>query len=157
MSEFNHFDNKGNAIMVDVSDKNITHREAIARGKVFCSEECYLKIVNKEMHKGDVLNVARTAGIMASKKTSDLIPMCHNLLIKSASIDFNVDDDNFSIEVIGKVKTQGVTGVEMEALTAVSVACLTIYDMCKAIDRHIKITDISLMSKTGGKHDFDLK
>ncbi len=151
MSEFTHFDESGNAIMVDVTDKNDTVREAVAMGSIKLSKECYNKVKAGEMSKGDVLSVARIAGIMGAKKTSDLIPLCHILNITKVKIDFDTDDDNTTITVLCTAKTTGKTGVEMEALTGAGISLLTIYDMCKAIDKGMVISEIKLMKKTGGK------
>ena len=150
-NELNHFDSKGNAIMVDVTEKNITQRQAIARGKIFVNKETYDRILQGNMAKGDVLAVARVAGIMATKKTSELIPMCHPLILTKSQIDFEFNEEEKSITAISLVKLAGQTGVEMEALTGVNVALLTIYDMCKAIDKNMVISDIHLVEKTGGK------
>lgn len=149
--KLNHFDSKGNAIMVDVTEKNITERKAIAKGKIFVNDETYKRILDGNMTKGDVLGVARIAGIMATKKTSDLIPMCHPLMLTKSQIDFEFNEEEKSITAISTVKLSGKTGVEMEALTGVNVALLTIYDMCKAIDKNMVISDIHLVEKTGGK------
>ena len=150
-NELNHFDSKGNAIMVDVTEKNITQRQAIARGKIFVNKETYDRILQGNMAKGDVLAVARVAGIMATKKTSELIPMCHPLILTKSQIDFEFNEEEKSITAISLVKLAGQTGVEMEALTGVNVALLTIYDMWKAIDKNMVISDIHLVEKTGGK------
>ena len=149
--KLNHFDSKGNAIMVDVTEKNVTERRAIAKGKIFVNDETYKRILDGNMTKGDVLGVARIAGIMATKKTSDLIPMCHPLMLTKSQIDFEFNEKEKSITAISTVKLSGKTGVEMEALTGVNVALLTIYDMCKAIDKNMVISDIHLVEKTGGK------
>ena len=149
--KLNHFDSKGNAIMVDITEKNITERKAIAKGKIFVNGETYKRILDGNMTKGDVLGVARIAGIMATKKTSDLIPMCHPLMLTKTQIDFEFNEKEKSITAISTVKLSGKTGVEMEALTGVNVALLTIYDMCKAIDKNMVISDIHLVEKTGGK------
>ena len=146
-----HFDNKGNAIMVDVALKNKTERVAIATGKVKTSKEIINRIKEGTIGKGDVLAVARVAGIMAIKKTSDLIPMCHPIMIDGCIIDFDIDEENSEIIINSKVKIVDKTGVEMEALTGVSVAALTIYDMCKAVDKRMEIGEIHLVKKTGGK------
>ena len=150
-NKLNHFDSKGNAIMVDVTEKKVTERQAIARGKIFVNDETYKRILDGNMTKGDVLGVARIAGIMATKKTSDLIPMCHPLMLTKSQIDFEFNEKEKSITAISTVKLSGKTGVEMEALTGVNVALLTIYDMCKAIDKNMVISDIHLVEKTGGK------
>ena len=149
--KLNHFDSKGNAIMVDVTEKNVTERKAIAKGKIFVNDEIYKRILDGNMTKGDVLGVARIAGIMATKKTSDLIPMCHPLLLTKSQIDFEFNEEEKSITAISTVKLSGKTGVEMEALIGVNVALLTIYDMCKAIDKNMVISEIHLVEKTGGK------
>jgi len=152
--ELTHFNEKGRARMVDVGDKDETKRVAIARGYIVMAGETIDTIKNGGIKKGDVLSVAQIGGIMGAKKTWDLIPMCHNILIDGADIDFSIDSDRIWVEA--KVRTNGKTGIEMEALTAVSVACLTIYDMCKAIDKKMVIGDIKLIKKSGGKSDFDL-
>ena len=151
MSGLNHFDEKGNAVMVDVSEKSETKRVAVAKGSIKVSKEIMNLIKTGNIKKGDVLGVSRVAGIMASKQTSNLIPMCHPLMINGANIDFELDEENSRVIIYGSVKTTGKTGVEMEALTAVSVAALTIYDMCKAVDKRMVIENIHLISKTGGK------
>lgn len=149
MAEFTHFNRNGEAIMVDVSEKTDTVREATATGKILMSEECLKKVKEGQIKKGDVTGCARLAGIMGAKKTSDLIPLCHNLNLTKAEISFSYEEDG--IRAYSKVKTIGKTGVEMEALTGVSVALLTIYDMCKAISKSMEITDIHLCTKCGGK------
>ena len=141
-----HFDEKGNAIMVDVTEKKITSRTATASGKIHVNEA-----VMKAVLEGDVLGVARVAGIMAVKQTAHLIPMCHTLLITKCSVDFEVDEKELTIKALCTAKLEGKTGVEMEALTGVSVALLTIYDMCKAIDKRMEIGEIHLDAKSGGK------
>lgn len=151
MSNFTHFDKNGNAIMVDVSHKDETVREAIAVGSIKMSKECFLKVKEGGMKKGDVLGVARVAGIMGAKKTSELIPLCHILNLSKVEIDFSLDESEYRIEASCCVKTVGKTGVEMEALTGASISLLTIYDMCKAVDKGMEISDIKLMKKTGGK------
>ncbi len=148
---FTHFDATGNAIMVDVSNKDITDRKAVAAGEIIVCKEILDAIKDRTVTKGDVLGVARTAGIMAVKQTSSLIPMCHPLMIDNCSLDYEVDEQGGRIRAICKVRFSGRTGVEMEALTGVSVCLLTIYDMCKAIDKRMEITNIHLVSKTGGK------
>lgn len=137
--------------MVDVSEKATTQREALARGSVIMKHETIELIKDRSIAKGDVIAVARIAGIMAAKKTSDLIPMCHPLNITSVKVDITIEDEQNRVDIEAKVKITGQTGVEMEALTAVSVAALTIYDMCKAVDKGMIITDIMLIEKRGGK------
>lgn len=149
--EFTHFDGNGNAWMVDVGEKNDTQREAVATGSIYLSEECYRKVAEGTMKKGDVLSVARIAGIMGAKHTSDLIPLCHNLNLTKLEVNFETDDENCAIIAYCRAKTFGKTGVEMEALTGVSVALLTVYDMCKAVDKSMEMGDIYLMKKSGGK------
>ncbi len=149
--EFTHFDNAGNAVMVDVSNKEDTCREAIARGEIFMSQECFEKVRSGGMKKGDVLGVARIAGIMAAKKTSELIPLCHILKLTGVTVDFTFHPKTCSIEARCRAKTVDKTGVEMEALTGVNVALLTIYDMCKAVDRGMHLEGVGLVRKCGGK------
>lgn len=149
--EFTHFDESGNAVMVDVSEKQMSEREAIARGSIIMSQECLQKVKSGAMKKGDVLSVARIAGIMGAKKTSELIPLCHLLQLTKVTIDFEIIDENNEIQVQCLTKTNGKTGVEMEALTGVQIALLTIYDMCKAVDKSMQMTNIYLVKKTGGK------
>lgn len=151
MGTLNHFDEAGNAIMVDVTQKDDTERIAVATGKITMNKETFYTIKDGKAKKGDVLGVARVAGIMATKRTSDLIPMCHPLMLTKASIDFTYDEDNYSIEATCTTKLTGKTGVEMEALTGVTVTLLTIYDMCKAMDRSMELSDIHLVEKLGGK------
>ncbi|WP_028309742.1 cyclic pyranopterin monophosphate synthase MoaC [Desulfitibacter alkalitolerans] len=151
MEGLTHFDKTGNAIMVDVSGKNPTARTATAQGRISMKQETLRTIEEGKIGKGDVLGVARVAGIMAAKKTSELIPMCHPLMLTKCSVDFDFEKDSNSIKIMATVKTMGQTGVEMEALTAASAAALTIYDMCKAIDKDMVIGDICLLEKTGGK------
>ncbi|MBQ5420665.1 MAG: cyclic pyranopterin monophosphate synthase MoaC [Clostridium sp.] len=146
-----HFDAKGNAIMVDVTEKQITHREATATGKIRVSRPVMEAVLAGTVKKGDVLGVARVAGIMAVKRTSDLIPMCHPLPLTGCSMDFEIDEENLEIKAICTAKTDSKTGVEMEALTGVQVALLTIYDMCKAIDKRMEMNEIHLEKKSGGK------
>jgi len=146
-----HFDEKGNAIMVDVSGKNMTSRVAVAKGKIIVNEVVYEAIAAGTIKKGDVLGVARIAGIMAAKHTSNLIPMCHPLMITKCSVDFNMLPEISAVEAVAMVKVNGQTGVEMEALTSVSTALLTIYDMCKALDKSMELQDIHLAEKSGGK------
>ncbi len=149
MSKLTHLDALGNAHMVDVSAKDVTSRSATARARVLMLPETLSLITSGTVKKGDVLATARLAGIMAAKKTSDLIPLCHALMISKVSVDFTLIAN--AIEVEATVKVEGKTGVEMEALTACSVACLTLYDMVKAVDRGMKITDLRLVEKSGGK------
>ena len=150
-SKLSHFDEKGNAIMVDVSGKAITCRTAVATGYILVGREILEAVTAGTVKKGDVLGVARVAGIMAVKRTSELVPMCHPLPIQKCSIDYQIDGEGSRIQVFCTVKTEGRTGVEMEALTGVQVTLLTIYDMCKAIDKHMVMTDIHLVEKKGGK------
>lgn len=149
--EFSHFDQKGNAIMVDVSSKNETKRTAIATGSIQVNQEIITKIQNQTMKKGDVLGVARIAGIMATKRTSELIPLCHPILINKVEIDFSIDETNSTITTTCLVGCTGQTGVEMEALQGVTTTLLTIYDMCKAVSKEMEIKDIHLCKKSGGK------
>ena len=146
-----HFDERGKARMVDITEKNVTSREAVASGSVRAKAATIKLIEQGRIEKGDVLGVARVAGIMAVKKTSELIPMCHPLNIASVSLDFNIDTGKNKVDIKATVKVTGQTGVEMEALAAVSVAALTIYDMCKAVDREMVIGEIMLLKKSGGK------
>lgn len=154
-SKLTHIDSQGSASMVDITDKNISHREAKAKAEV-CMEKSTLQLVinesgGVESSKGDVLGTARIAGIQAAKKTSDLIPLCHPLMLSSVKIEFELDEVQSKIIIYSRCKLAGKTGVEMEALTAASVAALTIYDMCKAVDKGIVISNICLLEKTGGK------
>ena len=151
MNKLSHIDARGRARMVDVADKTVTAREAIATGIVRMKPEVLRMIVAGQMPKGDVLAVARIAGIMAAKKTPELIPLCHPLPITSVNIDFAPDEEHGTILIEARVRVEGKTGVEMEALTAVSLAALTVYDMCKAADKGIVVSDICLQKKTGGK------
>jgi cyclic pyranopterin phosphate synthase len=146
-----HLDSKGQARMVDVSHKPETQREAIAQGCIYMKKKTLKLITDRKITKGDVLGVSRIAGIMAAKKTSEIIPLCHPLKLSSIEIDFSINKTLGKITVMACVKNTGQTGVEMEALTAVCIAALTIYDMCKAVDRGITITDIMLLEKRGGK------
>ncbi|TYP54239.1 cyclic pyranopterin monophosphate synthase MoaC [Thermosediminibacter litoriperuensis] len=148
--EFTHFDGRGRARMVDVSGKGDTVRTAVARGYVFMKPETLSMIKEGRIKKGDVLAVAQVAGIMAAKKTPEIIPMCHNITLAGVDMDFRIIDDRNAVAVEARVKCTGKTGVEMEALTAVSAACLTIYDMCKAVDRDMVIKNIQLIEKSGG-------
>lgn len=151
MSKLTHLDAAGNAHMVDVSEKDVTARSATAKAKVEMKPETLALILAGKAKKGDVLATARIAGIMAAKKTHELIPLCHPLMISKVSVEFAPDIPSSVIEVTAVVKVEGKTGVEMEALTACSVACLTLYDMCKAVDRGMRITDLRLVEKSGGK------
>lgn len=151
MSDFTHFDENKKAIMVDVSDKEETLRIAKASGKIMVTQAIYDAIESGAIKKGDVLSVATTAGIMAAKKTYELIPMCHILPLESCRIEYQKNPAECSITAVCTVKITGKTGVEMEALTGVSIALLTIYDMCKAIDKGMEISDIQLLNKSGGK------
>jgi cyclic pyranopterin phosphate synthase len=151
MAEFTHFDEEGKTLMVDVSDKDITERTATATGSVLMEPETIAKIMEGGLKKGDVLSVARLAGIMGAKRTPDLIPLCHPLALTSVKLDLSVDEARNAVDITATAKLKGRTGVEMEALTAVSVAALTVYDMCKAVDRGMRITEIRLIHKAGGK------
>jgi cyclic pyranopterin phosphate synthase len=151
MTDFTHLDDKGRVRMVDVSEKAATHRTAIACGKVSMSPETFEKIRSQSVKKGNVLETARIAGVMAAKKTADLIPMCHPLNITHAAVDFFPEEAENAFRIEAVVRLTGQTGIEMEALTAVSVAALTIYDMCKSYDRTMTISGIQLMEKSGGK------
>jgi cyclic pyranopterin phosphate synthase len=146
-----HFDQSGNAIMVDITQKDMTEREAIAKGSIKVNQKVYEHIVNKDIDKGDVLGVARIAGIMATKRTSDLIPLCHPLMLTNSTIDFELNERDHIITVFCTTKLTGKTGVEMEALTGATITLLTIYDMCKALDKSMEITSVYLVEKTGGK------
>ncbi len=149
--KLSHIDSKGKANMVDISSKSETERTATAFAEVLISKELFRKIKKNELAKGDVLSVAKIAGIQAAKKTSDLIPLCHNILISKIDLDLKLNAKNHSVKITSYAKTVSRTGIEMEALTAVSVAALTIYDMCKAADKSIIIKEIKLLTKTGGK------
>jgi cyclic pyranopterin phosphate synthase len=148
---FSHFDEKGNAVMVDVSEKAPTFRTATATGVIEVGQEILEAISEGNVKKGDVLGVARVAGIMGVKKTSELVPLCHPLFIQKCTVDFDLEKENRRIRVWCTVKCEGKTGVEMEALNGVQIALLTVYDMCKAIDKHMVISDVHLVEKTGGK------
>lgn len=151
MSEFTHFNQHGDAIMVDISKKAETAREAIAEGRISMNQECFDQLKAGSIGKGDVLGVARIAGIMGAKRTSELIPLCHLLSLTKAEIDFELEDETCSVRTICTVRTTGKTGVEMEALTGVQIALLTIYDMCKAVDKGMEMNGIHLCQKSGGK------
>ena len=150
-NKLTHIDDQGNAHMVDVSDKAVTDRTAVATGRVLMKPETLALILEGRAKKGDVLGVARIAGIMAAKRTHDLVPLCHPLAISKVTVDLEPNQAENSIDVTALVKVTGQTGVEMEALTAASVACLTVYDMVKAVDRGIIISELKLVEKTGGK------
>ncbi|MCK5695410.1 MAG: cyclic pyranopterin monophosphate synthase MoaC [Desulfobacula sp.] len=151
MTDFTHLDKDGRVRMVDVGDKAETKRVAVAVGKIFMKPDTLDRIMDEKVKKGNVLEAARIAGVMAAKKTSDLIPMCHPLNITYARVDFSFDKENHAIDIEAQTSLIGRTGVEMEALTAVCVAGLTIYDMCKSYDRAMRISNIYLKSKSGGK------
>lgn len=151
MTELTHFNESGYARMMDISEKSETMREAAARAVVRLNAETYKAVRAGEVKKGDVLAVAQVAGIMAAKKTSELVPMCHPVSLTAADIDFTFDDTEHLINITATVRCTGATGVEMEALTAASVAALTIYDMCKALQRDISIENVHLLRKSGGK------
>jgi molybdenum cofactor biosynthesis protein MoaC len=149
--ELSHTDKNGKANMVDISAKNETVRTATAFAKVLVSKSLFTKIKKNDIEKGDVLSIAKFAGIQAAKKTSELIPLCHNILISKVDVELRLNSKNNSVEIESFAKTVSQTGIEMEALTAVSVAALTVYDMCKAVDKSITISHIKLLTKTGGK------
>ncbi|MEE8623451.1 MAG: cyclic pyranopterin monophosphate synthase MoaC [Alphaproteobacteria bacterium] len=151
MAGFTHFDSQGKARMVDVSEKDATSRTAVARGSVIMAPETMKLITTGGVKKGDVLSVARLAGIMGAKRAPDLIPLCHPLALNSVEVDLALAPERNAIEITATCKVKGRTGVEMEALTAVAVAALTVYDMCKAVDRAMTIADIHLVHKSGGK------
>ena len=151
MSDLTHFDKNGNAHMVYVSDKDITRRAATAQGKISVCREVMDAVIGKTIKKGDVLTVAQVAGIMGTKRTSDLIPMCHPLSLNNAKVTFEIDEEACTITAVCTAVCDGKTGVEMEVLTGASVALLTIYDMCKSIDKRMVISDIHLTEKSGGK------
>ena len=151
MGGLTHFDGEGNAVMVDVSDKEATERTATARGSVFMQPETLALIVAGGVKKGDVLSVAQLAGIMGAKHTPDLIPLCHPLGLTSVNVELSCDAERRAVDITATCKLTGKTGVEMEALCAVAVAALTVYDMCKAVDRGMRIADIRLVHKAGGK------
>ena len=151
MSDLTHFDERGNARMVDVGDKDVTERVATAKASVIMQPATLKLIRDKKAAKGDVLAVAQLAGIMAAKKTPDLIPLCHPLALTSVKVDLTCDPERHAVDITATCKLKGRTGVEMEALTAVSVAALTVYDMCKAVDRGMVIGEVGLLHKAGGK------
>ena len=152
MSDFTHFNDQGRAKMVDVGEKNISRRTAVAAARVLVNDETFSLIRSGGMKKGDVLTVAQIAGVMGAKRTPDLIPMCHPILLDGIDLDLTLDESRKSVEIRATVRCDGRTGVEMEALTAVSTAALTVYDMCKAVQKDMVITDIRLVQKTGGVH-----
>lgn len=152
MSDFTHFNQQGRAKMVDVGEKSVTHRIAVAAGRVLVNEQTFSLIRSGGMKKGDVLTVAQIAGVMGAKHTPSMIPMCHPILMDGIDLELHLDEARLSVEIQATVSCDGRTGVEMEALTAVSAAALTVYDMCKAVQKDMLITDIRLVSKTGGIH-----
>lgn len=151
MAELTHVDASGKARMVDITEKPVTHREAVARGSVLVQPSTFQLLKEGKVAKGDVLAVARVAGIMASKRVPSLIPLCHPLLLTEVTVDFQLDAIRNAIDITSSAKTSGQTGVEMEALTAVAMSALTIYDMCKAVDRGMRIEGIRLVKKSGGR------
>ena len=151
MADFTHFNDQGRAKMVDVGGKPISQRVAVAAGRVLVNEHTFALIQSGGMKKGDVLGVARIAGIMGAKKTSELIPLCHILNLTSVTVDFIIQEESSSITAVCETKTTGKTGVEMEALTGVQISLLTIYDMCKSVDKTMEIYEVCLCSKSGGK------
>jgi len=151
VNKLTHFDDDGKAVMVDITEKNVTERTAVATGEIVMNKETLEAVKRGNIKKGDVLGVARIAAIMAAKQTQSLIPMCHNILLTNAKIEFSFDDEGNKILIKSTVKTTGKTGVEMEALTMVSIAGLTIYDMCKSMDKSMVIGEIRLVEKHGGK------
>ena len=152
MSDFTHFNEQGRAKMVDVGEKAITQRVAVAAGRVLVNEKTFSLIQSGGMKKGDVLTVAQIAGVMGAKRTPDLIPMCHPILLSGINLELRLNEEDLAVEIQATVSCDGKTGVEMEALTAVSAAALTVYDMCKAVQKDMVITDVRLVSKTGGIH-----
>ena len=152
MSDFTHFNDQGRAKMVDVGEKPVTRRTAVAAGRVLVNDHTFDLIKTGGMKKGDVLTVAQIAGVMGAKRTPDIIPMCHPILMDGINLELSLDETRKSVEIQATVSCDGRTGVEMEALTAVSTAALTVYDMCKAVQKDMVITDVRLVSKTGGVH-----
>ena len=152
MSDFTHFNEQGRAKMVDVGEKRISQRVAVAAGRVLVNGQTFALIRGGGMKKGDVLTVAQIAGVMGAKRTPDIIPMCHPILMDGINLELSLDEERSSVEIQATVSCNGRTGVEMEALTAVTTAALTVYDMCKAVQKDMTITDIRLVSKTGGVH-----
>lgn len=158
MSDFTHFNEQGRAKMVDVGEKPVSERTAVAAGRVLVNAETFALIKSGGMKKGDVLTVAQIAGVMGAKRTPDIIPMCHPILLGGIDLSLTLDETRQSVEITASVRCDGRTGVEMEALTAVSTAALTVYDMCKAVQKDMIITDIRLLKKSGGVHgDFERK
>jgi len=151
MSELTHFNDAGEAHMVDVGDKSVTHRVALAAGEIVMEPATFAMVAAGTHKKGDVLGIARVAGIMATKRTSDLVPLCHPIGLTRVAVDFELDEQNATVRCECRAETHGQTGVEMEALTGVQVTLLTIYDMCKAVDRGMRIDSVRLMAKSGGK------
>ena len=152
MADFTHFNEQGRAKMVDVGEKPVTVRTAVAAARVLVNEQTFALIRSGGMKKGDVLTVAQIAGVMGAKRTPDLIPMCHPILIDGIDLRLSLDEERLAVDITAEVRCGGRTGVEMEALTAVSVAALTVYDMCKAVQKDMTITDVCLVEKTGGVH-----
>ena len=152
MADFTHFNEQGRARMVDVGEKPVSQRVAVAAGRVLVNANTFAMIRSGGMKKGDVLTVAQIAGVMGAKRTPDIIPMCHPILMDGINLELSLDEERLSVEIQATVSCGGRTGVEMEALTAVSTAALTVYDMCKAVQKDMVITDIRLLSKTGGVH-----
>ena len=152
MSDFTHFNEQGRAKMVDVGEKPISQRVAVAGARVLVNENTFNLIKSGGMKKGDVLTVAQIAGVMGAKRTPDIIPMCHPILMDGINLELSLDEERLSVEIKAEVRCDGRTGVEMEALSAVSIAALTVYDMCKAVQKDMVISDIRLISKTGGVH-----
>ena len=152
MADFTHFNEQGRAKMVDVGEKDITQRTAVAAARVLVNEKTFALIRSGGMKKGDVLTVAQIAGVMGAKRTPDIIPMCHPILIDGINLELQLDDERCSVEITATVSCSGRNGVEMEALTAASTAAQTVYDMCKAVQKDMIITDVRLVSKTGGIH-----
>ncbi|MBP3494057.1 MAG: cyclic pyranopterin monophosphate synthase MoaC [Oscillospiraceae bacterium] len=152
MADFTHFNEQGRAKMVDVGEKPVTRRTAVAAGRVLVNADTFALIQSGGIKKGDVLTVAQIAGIMGAKKTPELIPMCHSVAVAGIDLQLRLDEERCSVEITATVKCDGRTGVEMEALTAVSAAALTVYDMCKAVQKDMVIADIRLLCKTGGVH-----
>ena len=152
MADFTHFNEQGRAKMVDVGEKPISQRVAVAGARVLVNENTFALIKSGGMKKGDVLTVAQIAGVMGAKRTPDIIPMCHPIMMDGINLELSLDENRLSVEIKAEVRCDGRTGVEMEALSAVSIAALTVYDMCKAVQKDMVISDIRLISKTGGVH-----